>query len=186
MTTRLPRTRLKAAALALCGIAATGVAVSAASAPAVAAGRSQSAAVIASASVPVIVNCAMHGQVRPRQYILPCGDMKSALGGLTWAAWGSSSAFAAAGINTFDDCIPSCAAGHYHSFPVLAALWRAEPWPGHPAQRYFTRLTLIYTGPRSYRAGGRLHVIPVTVTYPLPPPRRLLPPPAPPPPPPAP
>ena len=167
MTTRLARTRLRAAALALCGIAATGVAVSAASAPAVAAGRSQSAAVTASASVPVVVNCSLHGQVRPREYILPCADMKSALGGLTWAAWGSSSAFAAAGINTFDDCIPSCVAGHYHSFPVLAALWRAEPWPGHHAQRYFTRLTLIYTGPRSYRAGGRLHVIPVTVTYPL-------------------
>ena len=167
MTTRLARTRLKAAALALCGIAAIGVAVSAASAPAVAAGRSQSAAVTASAPVPVVVNCAMHGQVRPRQYILPCADQNSVLTGLTWAAWGSSSAFAAAGINTFDDCIPSCAAGHFHSFPVLAALWRAEPWPGHPAQRYFTRLTLIYTGPRSYRAGGRLHRIPVTVTYPL-------------------
>src|SRR5260221_7360871 len=167
MPLRLPGPGLRAAALALCGIAAIAVAVSAASAPAVAAGRSQSAAVIASASVPVIVNCAMHGQVRPREYTLPCADQKSVLTGLTWAAWGSSSAFAAAGINTFDDCIPSCAAGHYHSFPGLAALWRAEPWPGRPAQRYFTRLTLIYTGPRSYRAGGRLHVIPVTVTYPL-------------------
>ena len=167
MTTRLARTRLKASALALCGIAAIGVAVSATSAPAVAAGRSQPAAVTASASVPVVVNCARHGQVRPRDYILPCADQDSVLTGLTWAAWGSSSAFAAAGINTFDDCIPSCAAGHYHSFAVLAALWRAEPWPGHPAYRYFTRLTLIYTGPRSYRAGGGLHLIPVTVTYPL-------------------
>jgi hypothetical protein len=167
MTIRLARTRVKAAALALCGIAAIGVAVSAVSAPAVAAGRSHSAAVTTSASVPVVVNCAMHGQVRPREYTLPCADQKSVLTGLTWAAWGSSSAFAAAGINTFDDCIPNCAEGHFHSFPVLAALWRAEPWPGHTAQRYFTRLTLIYTGPRSYRAGGKLHVLPVTVTYPM-------------------
>src|SRR5260221_7887140 len=111
MTTRLPRTRLKAAALALCGIAATGVAVSAASAPAVAAGRSQSAAVIASASVPVIVNCAMHGQVRPREYTLPCADQKSVLTGLTWAPWGSSSAFAAAGSKTFDHVIARLPAG---------------------------------------------------------------------------
>src|SRR5258708_37237472 len=152
MTTRLARTRLKAAALALCGIAATGVAVSAASAPAVAAGRSQSAAVTASASVPVIVNCAMHGQVRPREYTLPCADQKSVLTALTWAAWGSSSAFPAVGINTFDDCIPSCAEGHFHSFPLLPALWRADPWAGHPPQHYFTRLTLIYTRHRSYRS----------------------------------
>src|SRR5258708_38878907 len=145
MTTRLARPRLKAAALALCGIAATGVAVSAASAPAVAAGRSQSAAVTASASVPVIVNCAMHGQVRPREYTLPCADQKSVLTGLTWAAWGSSSAFPAVGINTFDDCIPNCAPGHYATFPLLAALSRPEPWPGPPAQPYFPRLTLLYT-----------------------------------------
>jgi hypothetical protein len=126
-----------------------------------------SSPVTASASVPVVVNCAKHGQVRPREYTLPCADQKSVLTGLTWAAWGSSSAFAAAGINTFDDRIPSCAAGRYHSFPVPAVLWRAEPWPGHTAQRYFTRLTIVYTGHRGYRAGGRLHLIRVTVTYPL-------------------
>jgi hypothetical protein len=43
-----------------------------------------------------------------------------------------------------------------HRLPVLVALWRAEPLPGHAGQRYFTRLTIIYTGNRSYRAGGMI------------------------------
>src|SRR5260221_11465411 len=111
MPLRLPGPGLRAAALALCGIAAIAVAVSAASAPAVAAGRSQSAAVTASANVPVIVNCAMHGQVRPREYTLPGADQKSGLTGLTWAPWGSSSAFAAAGSKTFDHVIARLPAG---------------------------------------------------------------------------
>jgi len=71
------------------------------------------------------------------------------------------------GISTFNDCVPSCADGRFHSFPVLAALWRAEPRPGHAGQRYFTRLTIIYTGNRSYRAGGTLHRVPLTETLPL-------------------
>ncbi len=58
-------------------------------------------------------------------------------------------------------------AGHGHSFPVLVRLWRAEPLPGHHGERYFTRLTLTDTGSRSYRAGGQLHQMPESVTYPL-------------------
>ena len=58
-------------------------------------------------------------------------------------------------------------AGHGHSFPVLVTLWRAEPRPGHPGQRYFTRLTLIYTGSRTYRADHILRHLPVTATDPL-------------------
>ena len=164
MTTHPTRTRIKAVALALCGVAAI---AAAASVPAAAAGQQAPAgAATSAAGVPVVINCAMHGQTRPRQYILACGDGNFYLDKLNWAAWGSSSAFAE-GINTFNDCVPFCAAGHFHSFPVLAALWRAEPRPGHMGQRYFTRLTLIYTGNRTYSAGGKLHRLPATATYPL-------------------
>ena len=34
-------------------------------------------------------------------------------------------------------------------------------------ERYFTRLTIIYTGNRGYRAGGRLYQLSVTATDPL-------------------
>ena len=58
-------------------------------------------------------------------------------------------------------------AGHGHSFPALVALWAAKPRPGHASERYFTRMTIIYTGDRAYRAGGKLYHLPPTVTEPL-------------------
>ena len=88
------------------------------------------------------------------------------LGGLRWAAWGSSTAFAE-GMSTFNDCVPTCVAGHGHSFTALVALWRPEPRPALVGEHYFTRLTIIYTGSRSYRAGGKLYYLPATTTYPL-------------------
>jgi len=66
-----------------------------------------------------------------------------------------------------NDCVPSCVAGHGHSLAVLVALWRAEARPGHPGQRYFTRLTVIYTGAHSYRAGGKVYHLPGAQTFPL-------------------
>jgi len=164
MTTHPTRTRIKAVALALCGVAAI---AAAASVPAAAAGQQAPAgAATSAAGVPVVINCAMHGQTRPRQYILACADGNAYLAGLQWPAWGPSSAFAD-GTSTFNDCIPNCVAGHFHSFPVLVALWRARPLPGHASERYFTRLTVIYTGRRTYHAGGKQYHLPVTATYPL-------------------
>lgn len=164
MTSHFTRSRVKVAALALCGIAT--IAAAAGAAPAQAATRSPSAAAATATRVPVVINCVRQAQTRPRQYILACADDNSYLAGLNWAAWGPSAAFAE-GVSTFNDCVPYCAAGHFHSFPVLVALWRAQPRPGHAGQRYFTRLTIIYTGNRTYRAGGKLYQVPQTVTYPL-------------------
>jgi len=158
---------VKATALVACGIVAL-AATTAAAASTVTAGRPQAPAVstVAASSVPVVVNCSMHGRIRPGQYVLACADGNSFLAKLHWQAWGSSSAFAE-GVSTFNDCIPNCVSGHFHSFPALAALWRARQWPGHAGQRYFTRVTIIYTGTRSYRAGGKTHHLPVTTTEPL-------------------
>jgi hypothetical protein len=120
----------------------------------------------ASDAAAVVVDCAAHGQTRPGQYTLTCAGTGSSLTGLHWASWGSSASFAS-GTSVVNDCTPSCTGGHGHSFPALIALWRAEPRPGHPGQRYFTRLTIIYTGSHSYTAGGQVHRLPATVTYPL-------------------
>jgi hypothetical protein len=167
MTTQPTRGRARAAAAALCGIAAIATAACAAPAPhAMAAAPQPVAADVAAASVPVVVDCAVHGQTRPGQYNLACAGGGAYLSGLHWASWGPSAAFAD-GFSTINDCVPSCVAGHGHTFPVLVALWRAEPRPGHPGQRYFTRLTIIDTGSRTYRAGGTLHQLPVTATDPL-------------------
>lgn len=163
-TNELSRPRVIAAVLAVCGAAALATAAgSAAASPTITAHVRSSAA---ATNVPVIIDCTMHARIRPSQYILACADGNAAVTRLQWAAWGSSAAFAS-GTSVFNDCVPSCVAGHLHSFAILGALWRAEPRPGHPGQRYFTRLTLIYTGSRTYRAGGKTYHLPQTATYPL-------------------
>ncbi len=169
MTTQLTRGRFKAAALALCGIAAAGAAaaVLAAAVPASAAGQPHTRpAAAASASLPVVVNCTGHDQTRPTSYILTCADANSALDGLHWAAWGSSSAFAS-GTYTFNDCVPYCAAGHFHNQPVLVALWHVKALPGKSGKSYYSEVTLIFTGSRSYKADGKTYHLPQTQTEPL-------------------
>jgi hypothetical protein len=171
MNIRAGRLRIMVAALVLPGVAvaaaacaaASGTAAAAASGTAAAAAGSTAAA--AAGSAPVAVNCAGHGQVRPHQYVLTCADGNNYLAALHWASWGSAGF--ARGRNTLNDCIPDCVSGHFHSFPVLAVLWRAEPWAGHPGERYFSRITVIYSGQRTYRAGGRVHRLPATSTSPL-------------------
>jgi hypothetical protein len=163
MTIRSSRGRVRAAVLALCGIAVIATVAVSVSASATTSGRQQTP--VASA-LPVVVACGMKEQIRPGVYVLPCADANAYLSGLRWSTWGPSTALAS-GTYAFNDCVPSCVAGHGHSFPALAVLWRVQPLPGHHDVRYFTRLTIIYTGNRSYRAGGKLHHLAQTATYPL-------------------
>jgi hypothetical protein len=173
MTTHPRRIRLGAVMAALSGLAAVAVTACAAAGPAAA---SQAAAAspatasqqqgLAPMGLPLAISCTRRAQIRPGRYTLACADGNAYLTGLHWAAWGSDSAFAT-GTDAFNTCEPTCPAGHLRSYPALAVLWRAEPLPGHPGERYFTRLTIIDTGPVSYRAGGKTYHLPVTVTDPL-------------------
>lgn len=174
MTTHPGRNRLHAAVAALCGLAALATTACGAASPAAAsspaasspAGAPQHLLSTAPAGVPSVITCTRRPQIRPGQYTLACADRNAYLTGLHWAAWGPASAFAA-GTDTFNVCVPTCTAGHLHSYPVLAVVWRAEPLPAHPGERYFTRLTIIDTGPGNYRAGGKVYSLPLTVTDPL-------------------
>jgi hypothetical protein len=164
MNIRPARLRILVAALALSGAAAA-VAVATTAAGATTAAPRPPAAARATASVPLVINCLGHGQTRPHRYVLTCADGNDYLTGLQWTSWGATGY--GSGTSVFNDCTPSCVSGHFHHFPVLVVLWRAKPWPGHPGERYFTRVTLIYSGRRTYRAGGRVHRLPVTSTSPL-------------------
>ncbi len=169
-TSSRTRTRIRARGIvaALCGIAATAAVVGIALEPAAAAGRLAHRPGIAApaAGVPVVINCADHAQTRPRSYILGCADGGVYISKMSWTSWGSAAAF---GSGTFDYkvCIPSCVAGHLATFPALAALWRAEPLPSDPGDLYFTRMTLIFTGNRSYTGGGKTYRLSQTLTFPL-------------------
>lgn len=100
----------------------------------------------AGSSQVVLVDCHGAGQVRPAGYDIGCMPSSELVTGLAWTSW-RSAAFGG-GILKVNDCTPTCAQGHYVKYPILVVLWRAEPWPGHPGQRYFSRLTWIFTGPR--------------------------------------
>ena len=161
MMTQLTSGRVRAAVLARFGAAV--LAATACSATASAAPAARQAA--AGTSVPVVVNCPGQAQTRPGQYLLTC-TVGAYLTGLHWAAWGASSALAS-GTYAFDDCVPNCVGGHGHNLAALVVLWDVQPWPGHAGERYFTQMTVIYTGNRSYQAGGTLHQLPQTSTFTL-------------------
>jgi len=161
MTALPTRSLRKAAALALGGIAL--IATAACGAAASAATQVPQQAV---ASLPVVVNCSMKTQVRPGAFTLACADGNAYVGGMSWTAWGSSSALAS-GKYSFNDCIPNCLSGHGHTFSGLVVLWGVKALPNHAGVRYFTEMTIIITGSRSYTAGGKKYTEPLTNTIPL-------------------
>lgn len=115
----------------------------------------------------VVFDCLNHAQVQPKNFVLACADGNSALSGLSWTAWSQAMA-TATGKLVANDCLPDCASGKFHTFPVLAVFWRSEPVPHHPGETYFTRVTLLYPGARPpiYK-NGKPVTGPDTLTEPL-------------------
>ncbi len=161
MTAQPTRTLRKAAALGLCCLAVIATAACGAAASAATQGPQQPMA-----SLPVVVSCAMKTQVRPDSFTLACADGNAYVSGLNWSAWGSSSALAS-GNYAFNDCTPNCLSGHSHTFGGLIVLWGVKALPGHGDVRYFTEMTIILTGNRSYTAGGKKLTESQTTTIPL-------------------
>jgi hypothetical protein len=169
MTASPARSLRKAAALALFGIAVMATAGCGTAASAASLGHSAASAgrhAAGTSAVPVVVVCFNKTQIRPGSYLLACGDGSAYLEHLNWADWESSSALAS-GTFLFNNCTPSCVDGRGIALPVLAVLWDAQPWPGHAGMRYFTRLTMIFTGNRGYTAGGKSYQEPQTLTWPM-------------------
>jgi hypothetical protein len=168
--TAAPGRRLRrAAALALCGLAVIATAGCGSAASAASLGHSAASAgqrAAGTTAVPVVVVCFNKTQIRPGSYLLACGDGSAYLERLNWTAWGPSSAVAS-GTYIVNNCTPDCAGGRGIAFGVLAVLWNAQPWPGHAGVRYFTELTMIFTGNRSYTERGKAYQQPQTVTYPM-------------------
>jgi hypothetical protein len=87
-------------------------------------------AAIAAGGVRIVGNC-MHSQVRPAQIVLACADANSALTHLRWSSFGGSTA-RAAGDYAYNDCTPTCVAGHVHSYPVTIVFSAPKRCPdGH-------------------------------------------------------
>ncbi len=99
----------------------------------------------------VAINCQGRPQVRPRSFTLACADGNDYLSGLRWTSWAPGLG-SATGLQTVNDCVPYCAAGHFHRYPVDAVFWgSAAAGPG--SQRY-TKITLLYPGAHPAYAGA--------------------------------
>ncbi|MGW7362322.1 hypothetical protein ACWGI8_02590 [Streptomyces sp. NPDC054841] len=76
--------------------------------------------------------------------MIACGDGNNGLTALKWSKWGETTA-TGSGLNYVNDCIPYCAAGKFHSYPVSVRLELPERWDKHPEQLRFTQLHIEFT-----------------------------------------
>jgi hypothetical protein len=108
--------------------------------------------------------------VKPSTFIVTCADGNILFDKLSWTSWTPGLA-SATGTLEENDCIPYCAAGHFHAYPALVILWGSKAVPNHPGERRYTMLTEILTGarPRYYDYTHHKWVtVPVTTTSALP------------------
>lgn len=91
----------------------------------------------------VVLNCLNKAQVKPGTITLACADDGEGLEQLHWTSWTPELA-SAYGTEWANDCLPNCASGHVHDYPVLVELWGSATVKGHPAERRFTEATLTY------------------------------------------
>lgn len=116
----------------------------------------------------VMLGCNNDAEVAPLD-ISNCGDGAVGVTRLHWTSWTSH---LASGYGTYflNDCTPTCAGGHFHAYPALVTLWGSAAVKGHPSERKYTEMTLIFTGkrPPNYQLVNGKTVIthPVTLTLP--------------------
>jgi hypothetical protein len=91
------------------------------------------------AAPPVVPNCATR-VAAPRTLTIACGDGNFYLSGLRWTTWGAARA-TAHGTAHANDCNPYCAAGHFHTYAIVATASRLRTCYG---RREYTRLVVRY------------------------------------------
>ncbi len=132
--------------------------------------RAATTALTASTTTPkfVLLGCDNDAEVDPSS-ISNCGDGAAGLTGLHWTSWTSH---LASGYGTYylNDCTPTCAGGHFHTYPALVDLWGSAAVKGHAPERKYTEMTLVFTGTRPpfYQVVNGKTVVthPVTLTLP--------------------
>ncbi|HEY0935350.1 MAG TPA: hypothetical protein VGD91_16595 [Trebonia sp.] len=116
----------------------------------------------------ILPGCDGNAEVAPAD-ISNCGDGAVGLTRLHWTSWTSHLA-SGYGAYYLNDCTPTCAGGHFHVYPALVDLWGSAAVKGHPSERKYTEMTLVFTGKRPpvYQVvDGKTSVThPVTLTLP--------------------
>jgi hypothetical protein len=164
------RTRLAGVILAAIVTAAGGGAALASSGtPAAAHTAASTQATLARSPKYVVLNCSFQPVVRPSTMVIACADDGLGIKDLHWTSWTPK---LASGYGTFfeNDCKPNCAEGHFHYYPSLEVLWGSAAVTGHPHDRRYTEVTVIFTGKRPpvyvLRHGKTVATYPRTQTLP--------------------
>jgi len=141
------RTRVAIAIFAGAVIAAGGGGAALASSGTPASTHATASTQAAAAKTPkyVVLDCTFKPVVAPSTFVIACADGGIGVRDLHWTSWTPQ---LASGYGTFweNDCTPSCAQGHVHYYPSREVLWGSATVKGHPADRRYTELTVIFTG----------------------------------------
>jgi hypothetical protein len=99
------------------------------------------------------INC-FQQQYKPKRITLACGDGSSLLRHLKWSSWSQSMA-TAHGVYAVNSCSPSCAAGHFQSYPVSVTLSKPKTCPNRK-RKAFGRVSLTFGASRPKHAPSHL------------------------------
>jgi hypothetical protein len=91
-----------------------------------------------------VYDCLNKPEVRPGTFELFC-DGSGYFTRLRWSAWTASTA-TATGRLYVDNCEPNCAAGTWSHRTVDLIFWRSLPVKGHPGERGYSQMTVLYPG----------------------------------------
>lgn len=91
-------------------------------------------------------DCLGKPKVKPSVVVLACGDGNFGLKQLHWIGWGETRA-AATAVAYANDCLPYCAAGHFHSYRAVVVVDGAQRCGSVTAYR---RVTVAFVGPTPY------------------------------------
>jgi hypothetical protein len=91
-----------------------------------------------------VYDCLNKPEVRPGTFDLFC-DGSGYFTRLRWSTWNASTA-AATGVLYVDNCEPNCAQGTWSHRTVDLIFWRSLPVKGHPGERGYSQMTVLYPG----------------------------------------
>lgn len=169
------RARAHVAAVIFAGVgvvaaAGEGAALASSGAPASAYAGVNAQARTADTPKHVVLNCSLKPVVEPSTFTIACADGGIGVKQLHWTSWTPK---LASGYGTFweNDCKPDCAHGQIHYYQSREVLWGSATVAGHPAERRYTKLTVIFTGknrPPVYvlKHGKLVAAYPLTQTFP--------------------
>ena len=90
---------------------------------------------------------------KPTKIVITCADASFRVTKIEWSSWGSKQA-KGSGTAKVNTCDPSCAAGHFKSYPIHLRAYRPHDC-AHADKREFSRLKYVFPDRRPKGYGRR-------------------------------